>query len=126
MPGSGAMGSNLGNWEFNSQTNDNVQCVPEDDCFKFVDDLSILECINLINIGIASHNLKHQVPNDIPVHNQIVHSFNLKTQKYVEDINSWTKNKQMIISEKKTKYQFHTRIMLNNQNIEIVDKMKIL
>ena len=101
MPGSGAMGSNLGNWEFNSQTNNNADCVPEEDRYKFVDDLSILECINLINIGIASHNSKYQVPSDVPVHNQIIPSSHLKTQKYVEDINRWTKNQQMIISEKR-------------------------
>ena len=60
---------------------------------------------------------------------------NLKTQKHVENINRLTKKQQMIKSEKKTKsiivncsksYQLHTRILLNNQNIEIVNKMKIL
>ena len=29
MPGSGAMGSNIGNLEFDSQTNHNADCVPE-------------------------------------------------------------------------------------------------
>ena len=41
MPGSGAMGSSLGNWEFDSQTNKNANCVPEKNRFKFVDDLSL-------------------------------------------------------------------------------------
>ena len=35
LPGGGAMGASLGNWEFLSQTNDNADCVPEDDRFKF-------------------------------------------------------------------------------------------
>ena len=54
LPGGGAMGASLGNWEFLSQTNDNADCVPLDDRFKFVDDLTTLEIINLINIGISS------------------------------------------------------------------------
>ena len=33
--------------EFLSQTNDNADCVPVYDRFKFVDDLAILEVINL-------------------------------------------------------------------------------
>ena len=72
--GSGAIGSTLGNLEFISQTD----CVPEEDSYKIVDDLSILEFINLIKIGIASHNSKYQVPNDFPVHNQIEPSTHLK------------------------------------------------
>ena len=135
MPGSGTMGSNVGNWEFDSQSNHNADCVPENDRFKFVDDLTCLEIINLINIGIASHNCKQQVPNDIPSHGQIIPNSNLKSQVYVEKISQWTKNQEMIISETKTKsmiinftknYQFQTRLQLNNQNIEVVDQMKIL
>ena len=101
MPGSGAMGSNIGNLEFDSQTNNNADCVPSKDRFKFVDDLSILEVINLINIGLASHNSKLQVPNDVPSHSQIIPNVHLKTQSYVDNIQKWTKDHQMVISEKK-------------------------
>ena len=80
MPGSGAMGSSLGNWEFDSQTNNNADCVPIQDRFKFVDDLSVLETVNLINIGIASMNTKQQVPNDLPVHGQIIANTLLQKQ----------------------------------------------
>ena len=38
LPGGGAMGASLGNWEFLSQTNNNADCVPVEDRFKFVDD----------------------------------------------------------------------------------------
>ena len=50
-------------------------------------------------------------------------------------INLWTENQEMIISEKKTKamivnftqnYQFHTRLNLKQNNIEVVNQMKIL
>ena len=53
------MGASLGNWEFLSQTNDNADCIPQDDRFKFVDDLSTLEIINLITIGLSSFNTKN-------------------------------------------------------------------
>ena len=59
----------------------------------------------------------------------------LLSQQYLDKINQWTEKQEMLISEKKTKamiinftdkYQFHTRLQLKGQNIEIVQKMKIL
>ena len=135
LPGGGAMGASLGNWEFLSQTNDNADCVPEDDRFKFVDDLSTLEVINLLTVGLSSFFMKSQVASDIPVHGQFIEGDNLKSQKYLEQINDWTESHKMVISEKKTKamifnftdnYKFTTRLQLKGNNIEIVDKMKIL
>ena len=135
LPGSGAMGSSIGNWEFLSQTNDSADCVPLQDRYKFIDDLSVLEIINLLNIGISSFNTKQQVPNDLPIHGQVIPNDQLKSQQYLTDINDWAKDKQMQVSSKKTKamifnfskkFQFFTRLQLEDMNIEIVDHMKIL
>ena len=135
LPGGGAMGANLGNWEFLSQTNNNADCVPVEDRFKFVDDLSTIEIINLLTVGLTSLNMKHQVPSDVPEHGQFVDNSNLKSQQYLDQINQWTENQKMIISQKKTKamiinftdkHQFTTRLNLKGENIEIVKKMKIL
>ena len=129
------MGSTIGNYEFESQTNQNANCVPEEDRFKFVNDLSILEIINLLNIGLSSHNTRQQVRNDIPTHGQIIPSSHLMSQEYINKIQKWTEDQEMIISEKKTKsmiinftrqYQFHARLQLKGENIEVVDKIKIL
>ena len=135
QPGSGAQGATLGNWEFLSQTNNNADCVPKEDRFKYVDDLSILEIINLLSIGLCSHNFKNQIASDIPIHGQFVNNNDLISQYYLNEINNWTLNQKMIINEKKTKsmiinftnnYQFTTRLILNSTNIEVVDKIKIL
>ena len=58
LPGGGAMGATLANQEFSPQTNNIAGCVPQEERFKWVDDLTILEKINLINIGMISHNFK--------------------------------------------------------------------
>ena len=135
QPGSGAQGATLGNWEFLSQTNNNADCVPEEDRFKFVDDLTILEIINLINIGLSSYNFRNHVASDIPINAHFVENEHLLSQKYINDINQWTENQKMEISSKKTKamiinftenYQMTTRLQLHNKNIEIVDQIKIL
>ena len=103
MPDSGAMGSSIGNLEFGSQTNHSSDCVPKENRFKFVDDLSLLEIINLISIGITSYDISNQVPNDLPCHGQFIDSQKLKSQEYLNEINRWTVKQEMVISEKKTK-----------------------
>ena len=94
------MGASFGNWEFLSQTNDNADCIPVDDRFKFVDDLTTLEIINL-NIGISSFRMKNQVHSDIPTHGQHVEGRKLKSQIHLDQINSWTNDHKMVISKKK-------------------------
>ena len=135
QPGSGAQGASLGNWEFISQTNHNADSVPEEDRFKYIDDLTVLEIINLLNIGLSSYNFKNQVASDIPIEGKFVHKDNLKTQKYLNEINEWTENQKMLLSEEKTNsmiinftnnHQFTTRMTLKDSNIQIVQKMKIL
>lgn len=100
-----------------------------------MDDLTTLEIVNLLTVGITSFNLKQQVPNDIPTHNQYISPENLKSQEYLNTINKWTTNQKMIINQKKTKtmlfnftdkYQFTTRLSLNDENVNVVSQSKLL
>ena len=50
LPGGGPQGGTLGIEEYLSQSNDNVDFLNHDEKYKFIDDLSILEIINLISI----------------------------------------------------------------------------
>ena len=75
----------------------------EGDRFRFIDDLSVLEIVNLLTVGLTSFHLKQQVPNDIPVHNQFIPPDNLESQKWLDNINAWTIKQKMMLNEKKTK-----------------------
>ena len=59
LNGGGPQGSSFGIWEYLSQSNDNADFVSPEDRFKFVDDLSFIEVINLLSVGLASFNI-HQ------------------------------------------------------------------
>ena len=63
--GGGPQGATLGILEYLSQSNNNADCVNLEDRFKFIDDLTILEIVNLLTIGISCFNVKSQVPSDI-------------------------------------------------------------
>ena len=100
-----------------------------------MDDLTVLEKINLLIVGISSFNSKMSVPSDMPEHNQYIPGENLKSQEYLEKIKEWTDQQKMILNQKKTKlmvfnftenYQFGTRLKQDGENLEIVDKAKLL
>ena len=133
--GGGPQGATLGLLEYLSQSNKSADCVDVKDRFKFVDDLTILEIVNLLTIGITSMNMKQTVPSDLPSHNQFIPTQNLQSQKWLDQINNWTENQKMIINEKKTKtmlinftekYQFATRLQLKDENVEVINSTKLL
>ena len=135
LNGGGPQGATFGIWEYLAQSNRNADCVNPDYRFKFVDDLTVLEKINLLIVGLSSFNSKAYVPSDIPDHNQFIPANNLKSQEYLEEIRSWTENQKMILNDKKTKvmvfnfndnYQFGTRLKLEENNLEVVDRAKLL
>ena len=118
-----------------AQLNVSANCVDPENRFKFEDDLTVLEKVNLLITGLASFNIKASVPNDIPIHNQIILSHHLKSQEYLNSIQEWTQKQKMILNQKKTKvmiynftnnYNFTTRLELNNENLEVVEKAKLL
>ena len=133
--GGGLQGATIGILEYLSQSNDNAWCVSQKDRFKFLDDLSLLEIVNLLTIGLSSYNVRRQVPNDIPHHNQFIEPHNLKSQQWLDNINEWTINQKMMINEKKTKsiifnfthnYQFTTRLTINHKDVEVIDSTRLL
>ena len=67
LPGGGPQGGTLGTEEYLSQNNDNVNFLDQNEKFKFIDDLSILEIINLLSIGLASYNCQNHVPSDMGI-----------------------------------------------------------
>ena len=103
QPGSGAQGATLGNHEFISQTNENANSVPIEDRFKYVDDLTTLEIINLLSVGLSSYNYRQHVPSDVPTNGFFVDNRNTKTQQYLDQINQWTHKQKMLLNKKKTK-----------------------
>ena len=87
VPGGGPQGAYLGNLKYKAQSNKSAHSVKEDSRFKFVDDLTVLEKINLLLVGMASHNNRTNVPNNVDVTNQIIPAENLESQNYLNKIN---------------------------------------
>ena len=119
LNGGGPQGGLLGILEYLSQTNNNTDFIPVQEKFKFIDDLSTLEIINLISVGLSCYNSKYHIPSDIAEHSQFVPAANLKSQKYLNSLSKWTEENQMKLNKQKSKYmtinftsdyQFNTRL----------------
>ena len=102
LPGSTPQGSSF-LLEYIALSNDNADYVPQEDKFKYQDDVTLIEVVNLLSVGIASYNSRQHVSSNLPVHNQVVDSGHLQSQKYLDKISEWTKSKKMKLNERKTK-----------------------
>ena len=80
-----SQGSTTGLLEYKSQTNNNCDFVPPDMRYKWVDDLSILEMINLLSTVLASYNFRQHVASDIGI-NQKIYQMNISRQKIMQTI----------------------------------------
>jgi hypothetical protein len=135
LPGGGPQGCSLGLIEYKSNSNDNANNVPADMRFKFVDDLSILEKLNLILMGLSSYNFKQHVASDIGVDQKFLPSENFKSQEYLNGIVQWTDNNLMKLNSKKSNsmifnftknFQFSTRLYIKDQLLDILPECKLL
>ena len=121
--------------EYLSQTNMNVEFLSTDEKFKFIDDLSVIEVINLVMSGISSYNFRQHVASDIGNHGQYLPISNIQSEKHLDKINNWTNENQMALNRNKTKYmvvnftkkfQFNTRIRLEDTLLQEVSTCKLL
>ena len=102
LNGGGPQGGNFGILEYLSQTNGNFNFLDEDLVYKYFDDASVLEIVNLISIRLASHNFKLHVASNIPTHNQFIPGEQLKSQQYLEKISQWTEDTKMELNIEKS------------------------
>ena len=135
LPGGGPQGDNLGIEEFLSQTNGNTSFLQDDENFKFIDDLSLLEVLNLISIGVSIYDAQNQVPSDIGTDHKFIDSSKLKSQTYLDKIEEWTTCMEMKLNVEKTNYmifnfslenQFNTRLKLEDKILDQVHSKKLL
>ena len=127
LPGGGPQGGTLGIEEYLSQSNSNTDFLTPEEKFKFIDDLSILEIVNLISIGLSSYNCRSHVPSDIGIDNLYLDKSNIKSQVYLDKVSAWTEDKEMKLNTGKTKYMifnfskkynFNTRLELEGEILE--------
>ena len=130
--GGGPQGTLLGGIEYMVQSNDNADCVDDEDRFKYVDDLSILEVLCLTGFLIEYDTHQH-VPSDIGTGQMFLPPDATMTQGNLNEISRWTDEHMMSINVTKTNYMlftrsktnFATRLTMNGMKIDQIKEQKL-
>ena len=133
LVGGGPQGTLLGLIEYLVQSNDSADCVNEEDRYKYVDDLNILEIISLVGL-LGEYDYLHHVPSDIGTDQLFLPPHSYATQDNLDSIADWTKMNLMKINEEKTKYMvftrvnadFTTRLTVNGAKIDEYKEVKVV
>ena len=131
--GGGPQGTLLGLIEYIVQSNDAANCVDEEDRYRYIDDLSILEILSLAGLLVEYDYLSH-VPSDIGTDQLFLPPESCATQSNLDSIAAWTKKNLMKINEDKTNYMlftrtdadFATRLTMNGAKIDMLEECKIV
>ena len=118
LPGGGAQGTLIGPMEYSCQSNNSSDCVDVNQRYKFVDDLTTIEIIDLV-MNIASYNFRNHAASDIGSHGQFIPPEQTQTQQNVRTIDQWTTNQKMKLNSAKTKYMivnFTKKIPVQHKN----------
>ena len=130
-------GSPQGSWNGQNSyivsSDDSADSVPQEDQYKYCDDLSILELIMIGHI-LTEYNFLEHVASDIGVDQKFLSPQYLSTQYNFDQIARWTESNLMRLNEKKTSYiiftrarqNFATRLTLNGNLLERKNTIKLL
>ena len=114
-------------------SNDSADCVSEEDRFKYIDDLSILELVFLSGL-LKEFDCYKTVPSDIGTGQLYLPPESYATQTSLDAISAWTDANRMKINVEKTNYMvftraktdFGTRLYVNNTKLDNVLEAKIV
>ena len=131
--GGGPQGTLLGQIEYIVQSNDNADIVSEEDRFKYIDDLTIVQLVSLSGL-LTDYNFTEHVASDIGVDQLYLPADSYPTQNNLNGISNWTEANLMKLNESKCYYMvfsrtnqdFATRLRLNDTNLDRKSVTKIL
>ena len=128
--GGSPQGSILGQLLYIIGSDDVAEQVPEEDKYKYIDDLAVLDAVN-IKVNLREYDFLHHVPSDIPPEQRFLAPSTFKSQGINDQVSEWTIANKMKINEGKSKYiifsrskeDFATRLTMNGQPIERVEEL---
>ena len=131
--GGGPQGTLLGGIEYIVQSNDNADIVSQEDRFKYIDDLSVLQLICLAGL-LTDYNFFEHVASDIGIDQQFLPTDTYQTQEHLNFISNWTNENLMKLNEAKSNYtifsrakeNFATRLKIDQVNLDRIPVTKLL
>ena len=131
--GGGPQGSLIGQLLYIIGSDDVAEEVEEEDKYKYIDDLVVLDAIN-IEGKLEDYDVIQHVPSDISTEQKFLPSQTFKSQDINNSIAKWTSDNLMKINEEKSKYMvfsrshetFATRLTMNGKTLNRSHEIKHL
>ena len=131
--GGGPQGSLIGQLTYIVASDDAAEEISDDDKFKYIDDLEVLDLIYLAGILIDYEFYQH-VASDIGIEQKFLPPSTFKMQETNNNLTNWTKYNQMELNEEKCNYmiftrsqtEFVTRLSINDKIIDQVPVINLL
>ena len=130
--GGGPQGTLLGGIEYLVQSNDNADFIPEEDRFKYVDDLSLLQFVCLTGL-LVDYDFYQHVASDIGIEQKYLPTSSATVQDNLNHAANWTTENLMALNTAKCNFMiftrssnFTTRLTIEGKNLERVNVSKLL
>ena len=133
LVGGGPQGTLLGQLEYLVLSNDDADRVTEEDRYKYIDDLTLLELVSLSGL-LTDYKYTEHVPSDIGTEQAFLSTDSYQTQDHLDYIADWSEQNLVKLNESKCNYMvftrsnenFSTRLTVNNYKIDKIPETKIL
>ena len=125
LVGGGPQGSLIGQLLYLIASDDVAEEIPEEDKFKYIDDLSALEAV-FTEGKLVDYDFFRHVPSDVAAGQQFLPQTTFKTQTYNNAILDWSKKNKTVLNQDKSNYmvisrsvdKFSTRLHIDGAILE--------
>ena len=134
LVGGSPQGSLVGQDCYMESSNDCTEGMEDEDIFKYIDDLNLLEIVSMLDLLQEYKYIEH-VPNDIGVEDRFLPPQSFHMQQELNRITSSTKDNLAKINTRKSNYiffsrlkttKFQTRLSMDGMKIDRQEYVKIL
>ena len=133
LVGGSPQGTLLGQLLYIGSSDDAASEISEDDKFKYVDDLEIIELLSLAG-ALLDYDFYQHVASDVGIDQQFLPPSAFEMQDSLENLSSWTRENKMQLNDEKSNYMifnrgktdFTTRLKINGCNLDQVKVTKLL
>ena len=131
--GGSPQGTLIGQLLYIGGSDDAASEVSNEDKFKYIDDLEIIELVSLAGV-LIEYDFRSHVPSDVGTNQKFLPSESFKMQETLNNLSKWTKENKMQINEEKTNYMiftrskedFSSRLTINEKVLDQVKVAKLL
>ena len=133
LVGGSPQGTLLGQLLYVGGSDDAADEVNEENKFKYIDDLEVIELVSLAG-ALQEYDFSQHIASDVGIQQKFLPPSTCTMQTTLDNISKWTEINKMKINEGKSNYmifsrsktEFKTRLGINSQKLDQVNEAKLL